>query len=380
MKELINLLVNIYFRDTKGDDLMLFYLGFTALIVALHYGLSRMNLKIGKIKDVPLAISMLLLGLLMGLRGTSVGTDTYMYGNIYNWYKFYDLNTALSDTKSIGWSFYVYILSRMGINYHGYLFISSIIMCFLMYKIISYFFQKNNSCFAVALFLLMYTYFQMFNTFRYHIAIVLLIYGLIKLFQKKRIQYLIFTLLAISFHSTMIIGLVFIPIYIISKHSHSKMNLLLWILIFTVGMFGIDIFINFFIKIFPQYGSYLSTSNETLSSTNNGRTIILRIVELAIGMFFFCMMKKQSNPIEKFLIFNLIFANIVGAIFYKRTLMVRLDSIFLFMDFISIAYFAKKIEFNKDKLIIKGGLAIAFSILLIIMLKGNYGSIIPYTF
>lgn len=364
----------------KGVIYMIFYISFTLFIIIFHYGLSRINLKVGKIKDFPLAVSMLFLGLLMGMRGASVGTDTFMYGRIYNAYNYYNISNVLRETKYLGWSFYVYVFTRIGIDFHGYMLITSLIMSFLMYKVIIYFFPKKNTCFVVTLFLLMYTYFAMFNTFRYHFAIIILAYGMTKLLQNKKIAYLIYTILAISIHSTMVIGLIFIPIYLVSKYSKSKLNMLFWILIFSLGLFSINIIINLFIKIFPIYSDYLDAAHENLSTTNRGRTIILRVVELLIGIFFFCLMSNEKNLNGRFLIFNLIFANIIGTIFYKRTLMVRLDSILLFLDFISIAYFTQKIEFDKDRLVIKCSIGIAFGILLIIMLKSNYGDIIPYSF
>jgi hypothetical protein len=354
------------------------------IISILYFLVSRINLKIPKIKNLPLLICILLLALFLGMRSTRVGTDTFLYYEIYENYHFFGFDYALRQTKYLGWSIYVFILSSMKFTYHGYLIITSLFMMLLLYSTINFYFSKKEAWFPLILFVLLYSYCLMFNTFRFYFAICLILFSTTKLLQKKYFLFAFFVLLAASIHLTTIVSIVLLPLFLIACSKKSFSHLIPWLFVSLLFLFLCDWLFSIFIKFFPGYAGYFSSSStygETISTKNHGRQAILRIVELFIGIFFvgFCKSALQNTK-GRFLIFLYFFSNLIGLVFYNSTLLSREVSIFLSFDFLTLAYFPKYLSTRKEKFSVVIVFLCLFYSLYYVMLFNNYGGIMPYSF
>lgn len=361
---------------------MVLYLSLPIVISIVYAFLKKLNLRIGKIRNFALLFCLLLLAIFMGMRGVGVGTDTLLYSNIYNSYRNCSFAFAISQTKYLGWSLYVYILNLFGLDYRLYLFVTSLIMMILCYKTIVFYSNGNQSFLTLLMFMLMYTYCYMFNTFRYYFAIMIVVYSTTMLLDKKFIKFFILVLLATSIHATCVVSLLFLPVWLIVKKPNREFLYVLSVVIFVFLALFINPLFSVFVKVFAGYDIYYSGSQVDLSSTSNGRTLILRLVEIIILVYFLIMCNKtlKKNAKYRFLIFIFAIANIAGLFYYDQILINRFFSVLLSFDFITIGCLGLKIEKKQDLVFTIFALCASFAVFYTIMLKGNYGEIIPYNF
>lgn len=148
--------------------------------------------------------------LVMGLRGSTVGSDTWNYlFNIYDNAEYYLL---YRDAGEEGFFLYNYILDSIGVGKQGYLFIYAI----LVSAAFSHFFYKYSQNVYVSFFLhLTIGLFAVsMSAMRQTLAVCLTLFAFDCIVQRKFLRFVIIVLIATSFHSS---ALCFLPIYFLNR-------------------------------------------------------------------------------------------------------------------------------------------------------------------
>lgn len=205
--------------------------------------------------NIYLLITFIGLTLLGGLRGASVGTDTYDYIRIFNNIKNYNRLTKLFTLDiELGYVFLNKLIAVIGGNSQTILFVTSGIISFgFLYFIKNH---SKNIVLSVFLLLTLYYYYASFNAIRQYIAISILINSYRYIKEKDFIGFIFIIILASLFHMS---SLFFIPLYIIGLIKWDYLRVLILIGIFILVYFNLELIIDFGVKLFPKYQKYLGT-------------------------------------------------------------------------------------------------------------------------
>lgn len=183
------------------------------------------NEKIVKMKRRDIFLSMLTGAMVIlppaiiaGLRDFSVGIDVNLYvkpvfdyaSNVAFPYELFKIS-SISDIEP-GFRIFAYIISRFTNNAHWFLFAISFLIGSCVYYSLLVLRQKCSIMIGQVIYLLMF-YHESYNLVRQYIAVSITLVAITFLIRKKIKLYFIFTVLAISFHTTAVLGLVCFLIY-----------------------------------------------------------------------------------------------------------------------------------------------------------------------
>lgn len=152
--------------------------------------------------------------LLAGLRGIEVGTDTIRYEIMYqaaidssSW-KHYFASMKLQGLE-IGYSMFLYLLAQLRVSFNMMFFIVELITILPVYYVATK--KRNYAPMAtyMAVFLCLF-YNISFNATRQCVALSFILISYYFLSEGKYVRGILFSILAISFHSSAYIGIVFI--------------------------------------------------------------------------------------------------------------------------------------------------------------------------
>lgn len=182
------------------------------------------------VRRVFIIVGILLPTLLAGFRADTIGTDVLVYGkssyldavNSTGFSNFFStrVTSVLSDPA---YYFITYLLSLVVKDYHLGFFVYSLITCGFMYFALKRCKKMYNTpiWFGMLLFYLtIYNY--SLNLMRQCIAISILFYAWTYLANKQYKMYALFNIIAILFHSSAIIGLVILPVYLLLRENRNK--------------------------------------------------------------------------------------------------------------------------------------------------------------
>jgi len=205
---------------------MFIYLVVFFFSALLFYCSSKIENK--SIKFVLIALAILIPSVLAGVRGETVGTDVALYGkphferamsanSFFKYFKQYSGN-ILSEPL---YHTLVYNLSRYFDNYHWALFSYELLTVGFAYLGM----RRCNKLFNTPLWLGMLLYYLAMynvslNAMRQSIAVSIGFFAATYLFERKYIKYGLFSLMAIGFHTSAIISLIFLPMYILLKQEN----------------------------------------------------------------------------------------------------------------------------------------------------------------
>jgi len=171
-----------------------------------------------KIKKVFfLCIALLIPSLLAGFRDYSIGKDVLLYGNY--WFKralkYNSLIDYLMNANEygigIGYAFVNFICSRISPSPHFFYFVYELLQLILVYFALKPFRCKINISYAFLIY-----YFSYFNNslnlLRQIMAIILMLVSYKYIVEKKRLKFIATILIAYSFHTSGIVGIVLYPI------------------------------------------------------------------------------------------------------------------------------------------------------------------------
>ena len=245
------------------------------------------------------AVAILIPSLIAGFRASSVGTDVQIYGissfelalhspNLKEFYSYISLD--------YGFYFITYLASRLGSDYHIAFFLYEFITMFFAYLFIKECHKKYGISMGIGCLLYLLLLFNTsLNIMRQSIAIAISAYAFTYLWKDKRILYLLFMLLAFTFHSTTIISLLLWPLYIVfRKNKIGKPSQLFWISLISFTIIIVIIGFSYFVENLVELGildarylSYIGGGKyaEMGSARPQISTTILQIMLLFIVMF-----------------------------------------------------------------------------------------------
>lgn len=226
-----------------------------------------------------------LLILVPGMRGYSVGTDTEGYIKMFN-----EVLTYGSSYGEVGYNIFSKIISCFSDSPRAILLATA---TFTGIGIIRFIWKYSGDVFlSTYLYITLYYWFFTFNGVRQFMAIVIILNSINYLYEKKIYRYLFMMLIAMSFHTSACIGIVFIFIYYMNCFRFSTKMIIIGIL-FSFIFLLFDSFIMLAFKVLPIYSRYSERKFFTQSSG------IMYII-LYLSIFLFCYAgKNMKTNVEK---------------------------------------------------------------------------------
>lgn len=200
------------------------------------------------------AIAILAPSILAGLRSTNIGTDINIYvlpafnvaKNSENFIT-YLTNIQELDTEFL-YNVLVYVIAKTTNSINVLLFVQHFIICLLFYIGAYNFRNKSYSFVTYSLFLLMY-YNMSLNLIRQFIAMAIIFFALKYIYEKKPIKYIISIGIAMLFHSTAIIALLFYFVYIICKLKRRNIYLCTSVIILLIAVLNYNQILNILVDL-----------------------------------------------------------------------------------------------------------------------------------
>lgn len=296
-----------------------------------------------------LICSFMLLFIVQSIRKYTVGVDIPTY--IEGFYKIRELpwkNCRLHDWEPI----YAYLNKLIGTITNNYSVLLSVISAIILINC-GYFIYKNsqNTFWPVFLFIVLDNFFISMYSLRQFcaIAIGLNIYTVLKdeLSLRNYIKAFLLFLIAMAFHATAFILILYFAVFLIGKISKSK--LLLWIFVGVLGIVFFSYIVDVFLKIFPQYAFYRN------KNTTNFQGASVRNIDLiydAIKIMCICIMWKfrytQKNNQNIFQLITLSSVAIILSFLVTRIQLVwRFTFYFDILLIVLIPMIIEKIKYHK---------------------------------
>lgn len=335
---------------------------------------------------VLVAVAILLTAAMAGFRDYTIGSDVLAYGNstFFISAHYNELDNCINGIAlESGYVTLNYVISRFTNDPHWfYFFIALLMNLFIIVALHKY---KGNNKFSEALGMFIYYctfYNQSLNAMRQSLAVAVLFLAVVYMFSEKYIKSMILCLAATLFHTSAVIFVLFIPIYIlIKKYPTLKMciliiagSIIIVSMYSTISQWLIDK------GIFPEkYDRYMVSQNEY---TFKWDSLVVRAPIIILALINFKKF-KEANKINVFLLLMLVceivFMQLAVFVEYasRINIYIMIFRVFLFYNLISASY-----ESNEKS---KGYLMEAIIIVYIIVVWG-YSVIIldndgtyPYT-
>ena len=201
---------------------------------------------------------------------------------------------------------------------------------------------------------------------------------------KKWMQYILLTVLAIGIHSTAILSLIFIPIVVVKW---TRKNIFMFFVIIIVISLLYNRIISLFYIIFPQYSIY---SNQQFLSTiptqGTGMIVIYYLFLLCLFLVFLYVINSynlQLTSVEIKIILSYSISLLLSIIFFKNVLMIRMLWYFSILGIICFPIIIDKVSalFKKDKqarVVIFSLFFVIIFFAYVIQLKKGIDEIVPY--
>lgn len=332
----------------------------------------------GKIKKHIYWLFVTALAILSGIR-YFVGTDFGIQMNYYNW----TLNGTTKSWLEPGFRIYILFIDKVFGNFQWFIFIASIFVIFSF----GYYIYKNlperNWFFSLALFVVSTIYFATFNLERQYIAIALLLYGYENLKKKKYIKTIMFTGIAISFHTSSVVFIIAYILYflIIRFKSTKKLYKIINIVLIASIIGGIiDIRSVFFtigrFFIPSEYIGYLATN---FFHEKNWLALLKMIVPFAVWIYIYYFFPEEKK--EKFKEYLPLFTPWVAidTLFAGVNVLLRVGMYFEWVLLIIYPLFINGMKKKINRMLFKNLFLIIYTLLTVysIFLQGGHG-VVPY--
>lgn len=313
----------------------------------------------------------LLLIIQVGLRWET-GTDWNPYLYHFNSITDYASTSPLKNGFEYGYNLLVWVIKLVFSNYSFFLVIHAIIYYYLIIKS----FQRYSSNLFLSLLMFYTLTMGMLGSNRQLIALAICIYAIRFVIEKKPFLFLLFIGLAISFHTTSFLFLIY---YFLNREIKPKFLILILGGTFIIGHSQLPII------LFTHIGDLIggNTAIKTLSYLEGAKEVLSKFELSFIGLlkrllfvlFFYYNRKKIS---EKLIYYNVMLNGyIVGIAFYflfANTLLVMLSRGSLFFNVMEPLLIASQICLFKGKL----NKSIALTILLVFSIFFFFQSISGY--
>ncbi|WP_125764326.1 EpsG family protein [Companilactobacillus hulinensis] len=313
------------------------------------------------------------LTLLLGLRSSTVGTDTPQYVDFY-----LEQNSGFNGNGTLVYSAVSNLVNHLtNGDYHSFLFVLSIATVFFILKSIEIFNNNEDLMFlSIYIYLTFYFYFESFNIQRQMLAVSMVMFAMALLTRKQYVWSIVVFILAIGVHSTAIFAIVGFLIWFIRK---DKVTFGIIVTIATLSNLFLSSLLNNFSQWFDHYQMY---TDAVLIS--GGGTLLLGIFLLVIAVAAILWTDMHDDKVASFVMFM----TTIGAVLYivgsKSQLIIRMADYFAIYSIVfipqAILKLSKKVVHQKYlyftliAAVMCVGLAIFYY-----KLSNNLGEIIPYT-
>lgn len=258
------------------------------IIATTFYGIINFYSKGNKIDSLYFLPLLLILALILGCRGVSVGVDTYNYK-----YLFQDIaNDNISNLCSsfyyehaeIGYVLFNKFFSIFINDYNFFQLCIAFIHIFTFYQLIKHY--KANRIIASVVFLTT-CYIFAFNLMRQSIAIDICLFSFIQYRKRKFFKSSILFLTSILFHTS---AFIFIINFILYEIRHNTKYIKLSPLIILFLSISLKPIVLYFGNLFPKYNDYIDNTKDAQSAN---MVLYLWIIELIISLII--IYKRKSN-------------------------------------------------------------------------------------
>lgn len=290
----------------------------------------------------PIILISLILSFLAGFRDITVGSDTWNYKRVYfdiiPSYK--TISQVLADESYLdtGYLLFVWLSCHIQNQYWFMLFLTQLLTItfyYLGYKRFGKYLKSDF--FSFTFFYVFLFYNHSLNVMRQELAVSVVFFAFSYLWEKRYIHYIIWTLVAFSFHSSVIVSLVFpfiMYIVLLSNPKKQKVILLLFsvfiLLLFVSYYYILDLLVGF--NVFDI--SYMSKyGDDSLFYEAEKRIAYIPAIFTFIIFWVIYVCKEGSNLDRRFILFHVIINS-----FYFSTLFLSLYVEFL--NRLSLYFFA----------------------------------------
>ena len=320
-------------------------------------------------KKVYLVTVFAVFGVVMALRGTTVGSDTTMGKYIFN----QEVSRSWSqiDLTYPGWSILCKLIGLFGGDYIILQILASSIIIYGIARFIYVF--SSNVILSSYLFIASYTFCSALNVMRQMCAVSLVLLAIVNLYEHKKVPCILLMIVACTIHTTAIAGL---PIcWVFKKTTATNYKKILGgLLIVALLLFLFyDKLIALITTIAPHYSSYLD-----MDASIGGRTVYVQLFYLVFVVLGYIYGTRESAEYKEIMIIALI-SVCIGIMGAKNAFFLRINYYYTIFMLCAVPNAIKKaVRDQKSELFANVGTVLIFLIPYIIQLNANYSNVIPY--
>lgn len=342
------------------------------------------------IKPILVFAGLLIPSILAGIRDYTVGNDVLLYGNV--WFEQATQFNSLIDYLSkaheysigIGYAFVNYIISRITYNNHFFYFIYELLQLTILYFALKKYENKISIAFAFAVYYFSY-YNLSLSMLRQIMAMILILYSFRYLDEGNNIKYILNIIVAYSFHSSAIVGIVLLPIkrLIENKEMKTIFKVIIIASCLLIILFYQQIFIilgNLGLSSLERYTHYLTDSEVGGRFIRIGYWGIITLLILSKSKY--CKLYFEQSEFLQMILFISMICSMV--MFIGSTWIIRLAYYFDVFQILYLPILAKNlgVVFGNSKR--KAGYLVLISLLilnwLITFVIRNGASTYPFVF
>lgn len=312
---------------------------YAALIVAASFSALVSGYHGSKV-DRDFAIGLfIVMGLLSGLRGLDVGTDTLTYYNVFLSIGSHPSVLDAISSSSISAPAYVvenWLIATFGGGYRVVLIINGILTCGMTARFVLR--TSKAPSFSALCFILLATFFQSMNGMRQYLAIVFAMNALVDFYGDaggSKARALLLFVLAVLTHSTAMACLPGFFCALAFRRMSDKRKVMFAATVVSAAVSAFMLFfVNIFLQIFPYYSMYDGSTNiDVFSNDYGGRIVILYLLLLGVCIVDYAISPREPGDDSNFsraICIFCVMAVIMGLFFSKNFLMTRLLWFYLF--------------------------------------------------
>lgn len=344
--------IMVHQRNVVNDNTVISYRDINRRYIVLFIGLS---------------IALLLI---VGLRNSNIGIDTWNYKNTYNFYR----NKDFSIIKELKWYdepgyiFVIILFNKLNLDWQIYsLFMATVFIVPIMLLIFK---SKTNSFFVLVLFVLGgYWTFSM-STMRQATAMGLTVIAFMLEDKRKNILSLLFIAIAMTFHVSALIALMY---FVARKIPINKKNALFWLFLGAlVAFLGIGPLREIFQNLMHFFGRDYTSNKPTGGYMRELFFILTLILGWILG-------EENDNDYWKYYKAILISAVLLPIVKFEPTLF-RTYMYFSLYEIIFVPYMLSKIKQLPIKMMGYFGYFFVYLFLFFTQAINSSMKLVPYEF
>ena len=331
----------------------------------------------------------MLLTLVSGIRGYTVGADTRAY---VRWYENIDRISVMNGRFEAGFTVFLKALHLISSNPSFMLFITSII-CIGTFCIFAYKYSKKPTISAL-LYVLLGSYFSQMNTMRQSLALSITMWSFMlmlndrdkeKLDVRKTVFSAILVLLAMSFHTIAVVCYVPWVLMLRQGKNEDESKLSIQWAVFRTIILAVIVFIGYSlvmrvaVAILPGYTNYFYG---TWSDSNYFASLLSTLINMVfLGVGAYILRGRRLTNVQRFSIIMLGLSIIFQVLSMRMEIwsrMVGLFSVYIYLMW--VPEFINEIRLTSNRWIIESGI-VGFSfvyMLVVLVFRPEWTLVVPY--